>query len=150
MCEFCTKHGEGRKWYLEAKNYSEELFQAPLTPEEREASGATTRAEYLAHFCENFVLPAVTGEPKSIQEMAMALVPGAMRRAMSGDLAGAFENSKTAHFGQVVSIEDVEDILQMVDVIVRLPCGCRYFSTGKTDKRYCFGIGVDLAGLLTE
>ena len=25
MCEFCIKHGEGKKWYLNVKNYSEEL-----------------------------------------------------------------------------------------------------------------------------
>ena len=26
MCEFCVKHGEGKKWYLEAKNYAEDLL----------------------------------------------------------------------------------------------------------------------------
>ena len=26
MCEFCLKHGEGEKWYLQAKNYSEDLL----------------------------------------------------------------------------------------------------------------------------
>ena len=26
MCEFCTKHGEGEKWYLQAKNYSDDLL----------------------------------------------------------------------------------------------------------------------------
>ena len=26
MCEFCLKHGEGEKWYLQAKNYSDDLF----------------------------------------------------------------------------------------------------------------------------
>ena len=26
MCEFCHKHGEGKKWYLQAKNYSEDLL----------------------------------------------------------------------------------------------------------------------------
>ena len=26
MCEFCLKHGEGKKWYLEAKNYSDDLL----------------------------------------------------------------------------------------------------------------------------
>jgi hypothetical protein len=26
MCEFCHKHGEGRKWYLEARNYGEDLL----------------------------------------------------------------------------------------------------------------------------
>ena len=26
MCEFCLKHGEGEKWYLQAKNYSDDLL----------------------------------------------------------------------------------------------------------------------------
>ncbi len=26
MCEFCTQHGEGEKWYLNARNYSTELL----------------------------------------------------------------------------------------------------------------------------
>ncbi|HDO36136.1 MAG TPA: 4Fe-4S ferredoxin, partial [Nitrospirae bacterium] len=26
MCEFCTKHGEGRKWYENITNYTEDLF----------------------------------------------------------------------------------------------------------------------------
>jgi len=26
MCEFCYKHGEGKKWYLQAENYSEDLM----------------------------------------------------------------------------------------------------------------------------
>ncbi len=28
MCQFCTKHGEGKKWYLEAKNYSDDLWNS--------------------------------------------------------------------------------------------------------------------------
>lgn len=26
MCEFCLKHGEGKKWYLQASNYSDDLL----------------------------------------------------------------------------------------------------------------------------
>jgi hypothetical protein len=26
MCEFCHKHREGKKWYLEAENYSDDLL----------------------------------------------------------------------------------------------------------------------------
>ena len=26
MCEFCLKHGEGKKWYLRAENYSADLL----------------------------------------------------------------------------------------------------------------------------
>ncbi len=32
MCEFCIQHGEGKQWYLQMKNYSNELLHAPLTP----------------------------------------------------------------------------------------------------------------------
>jgi hypothetical protein len=31
MREFCTGHSEGRKWYLEMKNYSAELLDVCLT-----------------------------------------------------------------------------------------------------------------------
>jgi len=30
MCEFCAEHAEGRKWYLEMKNYSRELLVSRL------------------------------------------------------------------------------------------------------------------------
>jgi len=36
----------------------------------------------------------------------------------------------------------------MVDSITRMPCGCRFLNTGKTDKRYCFGLGLDQWGIL--
>ena len=27
MCEFCHKHGEGKKWYLQAQNYAEDRLR---------------------------------------------------------------------------------------------------------------------------
>jgi ferredoxin len=55
---------------------------------------------------------------------------------------------KLEHFGQILPIEDVEQVIDMVDTITRMPCGCRYISTCKTDKRYCFGISIDKWGML--
>ena len=55
---------------------------------------------------------------------------------------------KVRHFGQVPPIEDVEAVIDTVDSITRLPCGCRYLTTGKTNQRYCFGLGVDKWGIL--
>ena len=57
---------------------------------------------------------------------------------------------QAVHFGQVIPIEDVEQIVDQVDSITRMPCGCRYLTTGKTNCRYCFGIAVERAGLLGE
>ena len=34
MCEFCAEHGEGKKLYLQMKNYSDELL--PLDRARRE------------------------------------------------------------------------------------------------------------------
>jgi ferredoxin len=147
MCEFCTKHGEGKKWYLEMKNYSKEWLNAPLTPEEKEATGASTRAEWLAGFCKLFGRASGAGEQVSLQEMALAVAPGIVRWAAAGDMARAFEAQKAVHFGQVVTLEDAESIIDSVDSIARLPCGCRYFTTGKADKRYCFGLGVVAGGM---
>ncbi|TKJ47395.1 4Fe-4S ferredoxin, partial [Candidatus Aerophobetes bacterium Ae_b3a] len=55
---------------------------------------------------------------------------------------------KATHFGQVLPIEDVEKVLNMVDSITRIPCGCRVKTTGKADKRYCFGFGIDKLGIM--
>ncbi len=55
---------------------------------------------------------------------------------------------KVEHFGQVLPIEDVEKVIDMVDSITRMPCGYRFMTTGKTDKRYCFGFGIDKFGIL--
>jgi ferredoxin len=147
MCEFCTKHGEGKKWYLEMKNYSQELLNAPLTTEEQEATRASTRAEWVATFCKHFFGLAAAGEKVTFLEMAQAVLPGALRWAAAGDLSKAFEEQKQIHFGQVITLEDAERIIDSVDSIIRFPCGCRYFTTGKADKRYCFGLGVAADGM---
>jgi NAD-dependent dihydropyrimidine dehydrogenase PreA subunit len=56
---------------------------------------------------------------------------------------------KTSHFGQIVPIEDIEKILAHFSSIVRLPCICRKITTG-VEKRYCFGIGMDLTPVLGQ
>ncbi len=146
MCEFCTKHGEGKKWYLEMKNYSEELFHAPLTPRQKKIVGTTTRIEWVDRFMSEFVMPAVSENEKkrSANDSGEAALPPT-RRPREHDLVRA---AQVIHFGQVLPIEDVEAVIDMVDSITRLACGCRYISTGKTDKRYCFGLAVDQSGFL--
>jgi ferredoxin len=134
MCEFCTQHGEGKKWYLEMKNYADELFHAELAADQKEIVQANTRYEWSQLFWEFFVMPAITGQPH----------PPDDRTSRSHTL----EESKIEHFGQVLPIEDVEQVIDRVDSITRMPCGCRFMTTGLADKRYCFGFGVDKWGIL--
>ena len=134
MCEFCTQHGEGKKWYLEMRNYSRELLHEGLSPTQKRATGANTRLEWTNRFWQGFILPAITG---------VSAAPEA--RAFSAQSA---DESKIGHYGQVLPLEDVGRVLDMVDSVTRLPCGCRFQNTGLTDKRYCFGLGVDPWGIL--
>ena len=141
MCEFCTEHGEGKKWYLQMKNYAEELLHAELSADQQASVRATTRLEWHNRFWESFVLPAISGKAA---DGPILTEPPAARPSEDEIVA----QSKVEHFGQVLPIEDVERVIDMVDSITRMPCGCRFFTTGKTDKRYCFGFGIDRTGLL--
>ncbi len=123
MCEFCTQHGEGKKWYLVMSNYSRELYA--------QRGRAEFMDDFVAHFEENI-------RKKAAQLSGIANIPLVNRiiRRM------AVHQQKSEHWGQVVPIEDVEQIVDMQDSIVRLPCVCRNLTTGR-EGRYCFGIGVD-------
>lgn len=126
MCEFCHKHGEGKKWYLRAENYSEDLL-----------SDVRRRK-----FIEDFV-----SGPEHLREALEELerldqAPAIVRRAMTWALTN---RQKRVHFGQVVPIEDMEHIFGFVNTIVRLPCICRKVTLGK-EKRYCYGLSISPGG----
>ncbi len=147
MCEFCTKHGEGKKWYLQMKNYADELLYEELSSTQKEIVKATTRLEWNNRFWENYVMPAMGGVSKALDELQGAL-PSTEPAEDEPFAAETVEDWKVEHFGQVLPIEDVEKVIDMVDSITRMACGCRFISIGKTDKRYCFGLGVDKWGIL--
>ena len=123
MCEFCTRHGEGKVWYLAMENYSRELF---------EQDG---RREYMVDFLNHFA--GRNGDVFDKLDMVNRLP---VRAAVHSVLE---RNSKASHYGQVVPLEDVERILQMVQGAVRLPCVCRKVTTGNTNARYCYGLNFD-------
>ncbi len=149
MCEFCTQHGEGKQWYLQMKNYSNELLHTPLTLEQKEAVGFNSRYDWLNDFTKWFTVLAsgaqFPDESSSTEETSSAKEP-----APSTIKEQILAQRKIEHFGQVIPIEDVEKIFGMVDSITRMPCGCRYYNTGLTDQRYCFGLGVDLHHMLGQ
>jgi ferredoxin len=139
MCEFCTKHGEGKKWYLQMKNYSQELLHAELSPKQRKIVKVKSRVEWINKFFEYFVLP----QPKPVESSESKDIP-----KPKPSEAQIMEERKIEHFGQILPVEDVEAVIDMVNSITRVPCGCRIISTGKADKRYCFGLGLDSSGML--
>jgi ferredoxin len=125
------------------KNYADELLHAELSPAQRNVVGATTRYEWNNFFWKYFILPAITGKPVEQEAPPESEAP-APRPGKEEVVA----YRKVEHFGQVIPIEDVEKVIELADSITRMPCGCRFQTTGKTDKRYCFGFGLDKWGIL--
>ncbi|MFH1219158.1 MAG: 4Fe-4S dicluster domain-containing protein [Candidatus Eisenbacteria bacterium] len=122
MCEFCHKHGEGRKWYLEAKNYSEDLL-----------SDARRRK-----FIKGFFGEAGDFSDPTPQLEKMTKLPGFVRRVVTWNVN---RKMKKIHYGQVLPLEDVEEVFGFVNSITRLSCICRKMTTGR-EQRYCYGISM--------
>jgi ferredoxin len=122
MCEFCHKHGEGRKWYLEARNYAEDLLSDARR--RKFITGFGTESADLAN--------AVTQMDK------LDTLPDFVRRVVTWN---ATRRMKKMHFGQVLPIEDVERIFDFMGSITRLECTCRSVTVGP-DARYCYGISI--------
>ncbi|MBF0506607.1 MAG: 4Fe-4S binding protein [Nitrospirae bacterium] len=125
MCEFCLKHGEGEKWYLQAKNYSEDL----LSDIERRK------------FIEEFSNPdALARGSAGLERLgkAPAFIRDIFRRITARKM-------KKVHFGQVVPIEDIERIFGFTNSITRVACVCRRINLGE-EKRYCYGISLSPDG----
>jgi len=122
MCEFCHKHGEGKKWYLQAQNYAEDLLSD------------LRRRKMIKDF---FSQPGHLGE-HATQVQQLDRVPSFVKSVMTPLMVN---REKKTHYGQVVPIEDVERIFGFVNSIVRLPCICRQGKLG-TEQRYCYGVSM--------
>lgn len=122
MCEFCVKHGEGKKWYLQTRNYSEDLL-----------SDVRRRT---------FIIDFLSDPDRLRQSVAQldrfdrlpSFLKGAIGRLITRKM-------KKSHFGQVIPIEDVEAIFGMVNSITRLACICRSITLDQ-EKRYCYAISL--------
>jgi Pyruvate/2-oxoacid:ferredoxin oxidoreductase delta subunit len=125
MCEFCLKHGEGEKWYLQARNYSEDLLS-----DLRRLKFLETFADPKAREREFEKMNKGFGRLQRLPWFIRTLFSRMISRRM-----------KKTHFGQVVPIEEIEQIFAFTNSIVRVACVCRESSLGQ-EKRYCYGISV--------
>ena len=122
MCDFCLQHGEGKKWYLQAKNYAEDLLND------------ARRRRFITDF---FGHPEhLASDSRQLDKLSKA--PPFVRRAISTLVT---RRMKKWHFGQVVPLEDVSEIFGFVNSIVRVPCICRHLTLGR-EARYCYGVSM--------
>ena len=126
MCDFCHKHGEGKKWYLNANNYAEDLLSD------------LRRRRFITRFFE---------DPDHLAKgeralTALDIMPDFLWKGVRKKITA---KQQVRHFGQVVPIEDVERILALTTSVVRMACMCRHVRVGK-EQRYCFGVSMEPDG----
>jgi NAD-dependent dihydropyrimidine dehydrogenase PreA subunit len=131
MCEFCVQHGEGKRWYLNARNYGEDL------------ESDLRRRRFVRDFFQGFN----DWGRRNLRDMErLGKAPWPVRAMVRWQVS---RQMKKQHFGQIVSIEEVEQVFGIVNSVARLPCVCRRITRGQ-EARYCFGIsaspGLEFAG----
>jgi len=121
MCEFCTQHGDGKVWYKNARNYARDLMSD------------LRRRKYIEQFLESTIGDGITslGRLETIFHKKKRL-PDRIVKAM-------VEKAREEHFGQVVPIEDIREIVDKAATVVRMPCACRW-AVEKTEKRCCYAV----------
>lgn len=124
MCEFCEKHGEGKKWYLNTRNYSHDLLSD------------LERKKFIKGFYRDTVEQGHEGLLK------LEKIHRERGRIPSFITSRFVARNKEMHYGQVLPIEDVKTIFDMSSSIARIACGCRW-AAQKKEVRCCFGITFD-------
>jgi len=120
VCEFCTKHGEGKKWYLQAANYSDDLLSD------------LRRRKFIIDFMEHPESLATNARKLDELDRAPGFIKSLARQAIT-------RRQKKNHFGQILPLEDIELIFEFISSVVRLPCICRQALLG-SEQRYCYAI----------
>jgi ferredoxin len=121
MCELCTKHGDGKIWYKNAANYANDLLA--------DLRRRTYIKDFLSSaFGEGF---QTLGRLETIFRKKGHL-PIAVKTAM-------IKKAKEEHFGQVLPIEEIGELVGKASTVVRMPCACRW-NIEKKEVRCCYAI----------
>lgn len=126
MCDWCTQHGDGKKWYLNVKNYSKDLLKDEVAVEEWNLFLQNVESFMGVTPQSNIGISGITSDEEysemvgNLKEMFGAVIP---------------------HKGQVVPIEDALKIFDLAGPIAKLACPCRRMFKASFAEKACIGLG---------
>jgi heterodisulfide reductase subunit A-like polyferredoxin len=121
MCDFCKKHGQGNRWYLNPENFSDAMLEDRRRVKTLEAV-AGWGIDYYIDFTS-----------KATQLVNWPVIGRAVKRIVN-------HTAPNEHGGQVVSLEDSLQLLEYARDFVLLPCACRRLLGHKNDM-VCLNFG---------
>jgi Pyruvate/2-oxoacid:ferredoxin oxidoreductase delta subunit len=129
VCQWCEQYGGGHeRWYFNPANYARRLYK--VRKEEAEASGAEANPQAAGGMSvvgREYLEAQARGDHETVDRM---------RR-------DAEAVSWRVHFGQVVTKEEVDHIIDMIYPIGLMTCACRRSMRGLADEENftCIGMG---------
>ncbi|MFW9920097.1 MAG: ATP-binding protein [Candidatus Thorarchaeota archaeon] len=128
MCDYCTKHGAGARWYQNVRNYSKELVSSA----------------HIRDFCESYFSRDVAAGPDGFTSIVERI-----SQPFEQDERERIDSryKKYLHH-QVVTLHEAKQVLEIASrqtdeherAVVRLPCICRHVAYGGDKDLHCFGI----------
>ncbi|MHA2169312.1 MAG: 4Fe-4S dicluster domain-containing protein [Candidatus Kariarchaeaceae archaeon] len=115
MCEYCSRHGAGKKWYLEARNYLKNY-----------ESNDQKRYNFVKDFAKMFM-----------DRYDHYLKTGDINRILNTDDPNWIKKQfykwyfLNKHSGQVIPAEEAKMIMELAGQISLVPCVCRMANSGK-------------------
>jgi NAD-dependent dihydropyrimidine dehydrogenase PreA subunit len=140
MCEWCFKHGAGKKWYLNSRNYL------------RETALEVNAEEYIFEVWKQFekvYLQRIYGISMKGPgyKFDIPIIGRALKWYVNSwfrkerPLKGRNPRRAEGHPGQVIPLADAKKILEMAEPVIRVNCACRHMTRGIKDP-CCLAFGV--------
>jgi hypothetical protein len=131
MCEFCTRHGEGKIWYKNAANYANDLLSD------------LRRRTYIENFLSSVFKDGfqTLGRLETIFKGRGGL-PKAVKTA-------PISKAKQEHFGQVLPIEEIGEVVRRARAVVRMPVPIAGISRKKRNTAVMRSVTVPKPGTTT-
>ena len=119
MCTFCVQHGDGKRWYANAKNYAFDL------------ESDLRRRGFMVDFVRNFER---TRRSVDVGLAALRYLPRPLEKAVTDRVT---RSQQREHFGQPIPLEECARIFDRATNITRLPCVCRGAMKAGSDAESC-------------
>ena len=123
MCNWCIQHGDGKKWYLNIKNYSKDFLN-----DEAVVEAANTYFQHIESIPK--ARPADNLNIKTDEEFSQMV-----------ESTKQFIATYIPHRGQVVPIEDVKEIIKLAGPMAKMACACRRIGRANFEDQACIAVG---------
>ncbi|TXT55528.1 MAG: hypothetical protein BAJALOKI2v1_660013 [Promethearchaeota archaeon] len=148
MCDWCMKHGDGKKWYMNSKNY----FADAISDKQ---DMTNYLEEQWMNFEQVFIRKIMGFSSKNLgYKLKMPIIGKLLRWKAENMIHSEKEGRNPAradgHFGQIIPLEDGQAILSELaqEPIICNYCMCRWMQRGEKE-RVCINFGA-LSGIIEK